>query len=252
MRVLVIEDEAPAREWLALAIRRVEPAATVAGTAGSVAEALDWLAQHPTPDLVLADIQLGDGLSLEIFDRAPPGCPVIFCTAYDEFAIAAMQRDAIDYLLKPVREADLARALAKRRRLEAHFTERVTRLARELGGAAAGGGARRRLLVRRRDAFVALGLDEVAYFVVDDKLVDVVTRDARRFAVERTLADLETELTAAGFFRVNRQYLVHAAAVASFRPFVKGKLVVELTPAAGDEVVVSQENAARFRAWLGG
>ena len=246
MRVFVIEDEAPAREWLERAIGRVEPTATVAGSAASVAEALAWLAANPAPDLVLADIQLGDGLSLEIFDRAPPGCPVIFCTAYDEFAIEAMQRDAIDYLLKPLREPDLARALAKRRRLEAHFTERVARLSRQLGTP-----QRRRLLVRRRDAFVALSLDEVAYFVVDDKLVDVVTRDARRFAVDRTLGDLEAELDGAEFFRVNRQYLVHASAVASFRPFVKGKLVVELAPAAGGEVIVSQENAARFRTWLG-
>ncbi len=246
MRVLVIEDEAPAREWLERAIGRIEPAATVVGTPGSVAEALQWLSEHPTPDLVLADIQLGDGLSLEIFDRASPGCPVIFCTAYDEFAIEAMQRDAIDYLLKPLREADLARALAKRRRLETHFAERVARLARTLGG------ARRRLLVRRRDAFVTLGLDEIAYFVVEDKLVDVVTRDARRFAVDRTLGDLEQELEDAEFFRVNRQYLVHAGAVASFRAFVKGKLLVELAPAADHDVVVSQENAARFRTWLGG
>lgn len=246
MRVFVIEDEAPAREWLERAIVRVEPSATIAGSAASVAEALAWLAAHPTPDLVLADIQLGDGLSLEIFDRAPPGCPVIFCTAYDEFAIEAMQRDAIDYLLKPLREPDLARALAKRRRLEAHFAERVARLSRRLGA------QRRRLLVRRRDAFIALGLDEVAYFVVDDKLVDVVTRDARRFAIDRTLGDLEAELDGPDFFRLNRQYLVHAGAVASFRPFVKGKLVVELAPAAQGEVIVSQENAARFRAWLGG
>lgn len=246
MRVLLIEDETPARAWLEQAVRRVEPTAEVVGALGSVAETLAWLARHPPPDLVLADIQLGDGLSLEIFDRAPPGCPVIFCTAYDEYAIAAMQRDAIDYLLKPVREADLARALAKHRRLEAHFAERVQRVARQLAG------GRRRLLVRRRDGFAALGLDEVAYFVVDDKLVDVVTHDARRFGVDRTLGVLEAELDGAEFFRVNRQYLVHAAAVIGFRPFVKGKLLVDLAPVPAAEVVVSQENAARFRAWLGG
>jgi two-component system LytT family response regulator len=111
---------------------------------------------------------------------------------------------------------------------------------------------RRRLLARRRDGFVTLAIEQVAYFVVDDKLVDVVTRDGRRFGVDRTLGELEAELDPSEFFRVNRQYLVAAAAVGGFRPFAKGKLLVDLVPVPASEVVVSQENAARFRAWLAG
>jgi DNA-binding LytR/AlgR family response regulator len=210
----------------------------------SVAEAIAWLAGHPTPDLIIADIQLADGLSLEIFDHASPGCPVIFATAYDEYVIDAMQRDGIAYLVKPLREQDVIGALAKYDRLESHFAERVRGLARRLG-------APRRLVARRRDGFVVLSLAEVAYFSVDDKLVDVVTRDARRFAVDQTLAELESELDTE-FFRVNRQYLVHAAAVAGFRSYAKGKLLVDLQPPPRGEVIVSQENAARFRAWLAG
>src|SRR5262249_29874510 len=108
-------------------------------------------------------------------------------------------------------------------------------------------GAPRRLVARRRDGFVVLSLAEVAYFVVVDKLVEVVTRDGRRFDVDQTLGELERDL-ADEVFRVNRQSLVHASAIAGFRPFVKGKLLVELAPATAEEVVVSQENAARFRA----
>jgi DNA-binding LytR/AlgR family response regulator len=267
MTILVLEDEAPARAWLAQVLARHRPGAAITALA-SVADALAWLAGHPAPDLIVADIQLADGLSLEIFEHAQPSCPVIFTTAYDEYLMDAMQRDGIAYLLKPLREQDVAGALAKYDRLESHFTERVRGLLGEwIGRAAApvghGGdpaeagllrprtGAPRRLVARRRDGFVVLSLAEIAYFVVVDKLVEVVTRDGRRFAVDQTLGELEREL-AAEVFRVNRQYLVHASAVAGFRPFVKGKLLVELAPAAAEEVVVSQDNAARFRAWLAG
>jgi DNA-binding LytR/AlgR family response regulator len=241
--IVLLEDEAPARAWFEQVLARHRPGAEVVALT-SVAAAIAYLAGHPPPDLIIADIQLADGLSLEIFDHAQPGCPVIFATAYDEYVIEALQRDGIAYLVKPLREPDVVGALAKYDRLESHFTERVRGLARRLA-------APRRLVARRRDGFVVLALAEVAYFAVDDKLVDVITRDARRFAVDQTLAELEAELSAE-FFRVNRQYLVHAAAVAGFRPHTKGKLLVELSPPAAGEVVVSQDNAARFRAWLAG
>src|SRR5262245_42432406 len=245
MTILVLEDEAPARAWLTQVPARHRPGAAITALA-SVADALAWLAGHPAPDLIVADIQLADGLSLEIFEHAQPGCPVIFTTAYDEYLIEAMQRDGIAYLLKPLREDDVAGALAKYDRLESHFTARVRGLREALDRPRTA--TPRRLVARRRDGFVVLSLDEVAYFVVIDKLVEVVTRDARRFDVDQTLGELERDL-AGEVFRVNRQYLVHASAIAGFRPFVKGKLLVELAPATAEAVVSSQENAARFRAW---
>jgi DNA-binding LytR/AlgR family response regulator len=248
VRILLLEDEAPARERLEQAVRRAEPTAVIAAALSSVAEALAWLRAHPPPDLVLADLQLADGLSLEVFERGAVSCPVVFCTAFDEYLVEAMALNGIDYLLKPVSDEALAGALAKYRRLEAHFAGKLDALALAVRAAP----SRRRILARRRDGFVALQLEDVAYFVVTDKLVDVVTRAGARLGVDRTLGELEAELDPAEFFRLNRQYLIRATAVVGFRPLGKGKLVVELTPAAGEEVVVSQENAARFRAWLGG
>ncbi len=242
--VVILEDEAPARQRLEDALRRIEPGVRVAAALASVTQAVAWLAAHGAPDLVLADIQLSDGLSFEVFERAAVSCPVVFCTAYDEHVTAAMAAGGIEYLVKPIKEADLARALGRYHRLEAHFAERVRSVARAIARPP------RRLLARRRDGFVTLGLDEIAYFFIDDKLVEVVTRDGRRFGVDRTLGELESELPPEEFFRVNRQYLVAVSAVRGFRPFVKGKLRVELAPATPGDVVVSQENAARFRAWL--
>ncbi len=242
--VAILEDEAPARERLEATLRRVEPGVVIAPPIASVAHAVEWLSAN-TVDVVLADIQLADGLSFEVFERVALTCPVVFVTAYDEYAMEAMSSGGIDYLLKPITDADLARALARYRRLEAHFAERVRAVAAKMARP-------RRLLARSRDGFVTVSIDEVAYFFVDDKDVEVFTRDGRRAGVDRPLAELEAELAACELFRVNRQYLVAASAVRGFKPFVKGKLLVELAPAAPSEVVVSADNAARFKAWLGG
>jgi DNA-binding LytR/AlgR family response regulator len=244
VRVLILEDEAPARARLEAALGRVAPAAEVAAAHASVAHALAWFASHPAPDLVLADIQLADGLSFEVFAGGIT-CPAVFCTAYDEYVIEAMTAGGIDYLLKPIKDDALARALARYDRLAAHFADRVRAVASRLASP-------RRILARRRDGFVAVGVDEIAYFVVDDKQADVVTRDGRRYGVDQTLGELEASLDPARFFRVNRQYLVAAAAIGGFRPFVKGKLLVDLAPAVDGDVIVSQENATRFRTWLRG
>jgi DNA-binding LytR/AlgR family response regulator len=243
--VAILEDEAPARERLESALRRVEPGVVVAPPISSVAHAVEWLAKNPV-DLVLADIQLADGLSFEVFERVALACPVVFVTAYDEYTIEAMGAGGIDYLLKPIKDADLVRALGRYRRLEAHFTERVRAVAAKLARPP------RRLLARTRDGFATISFDDVAYFFVDDKLVEVFARDGRRLGIDRPLAELEAELAGAEMFRVNRQYLVAASAVRGFKPFVKGKLLVELAPPAPTEVIVSADNAARFKAWLGG
>lgn len=244
--IVILEDEAPARQRLEEQLRRLEPGVTVAAALPSVAQATAWFASHAAPDLVLADIQLADGLSFEVFAGGTVSGPVVFCTAYDEYVIEAFAAGGIEYLVKPIKDAELARALAHYRRLEAHFADRVRTVAAQLARPP------RRLLARWRDGFVALSIEDVAYFVVDDKLVDVVARDGRRLRVDRTLGELEADLDAAAFFRVNRQYLVAAPAVRGFRPFVKGKLLVELAPAPTGDVIVSQENATRFRTWLAG
>jgi len=243
MTILILEDEAPARAWLQQLLARHRPSAAIVALP-SVAQAIAWLIAYPPPELIIADIQLSDGLSFEIFHHAPPGCPVIFTAAHEPYVIDAMKREGIAYLVKPLREDDVADALARCDRLESQFAESVRRLARRFN-------AKRRLIARRRNGFVVVSVAEVAYFAVDDKRVDVVTRDARRFAIEQTIGDLESELDVE-FFRVNPQYLVRATAVTGFRHAVKGKLLVELQPPPRGKVEVGQEHASRFRAWLAG
>lgn len=244
MRVLILEDERPARELLVEAVRAWPSAVEVVGELGSVADALAWLARNPAPDLILSDIQLSDGLALEVFDHTDRAVPVVFVTAYDAYVMDAFEAGGIDYVLKPIEVARVHEALARYQRLQAHFTGRLDVLAEALRP------RRRRLLVRRGVDVVAVGVDRVAWCTTEDKVTFVVDRDGQRWRHDATLSQLENELDPAAFFRLNRQFLAHVDAVDRYRSLGRGRLEVVLSPRSEEPVQISQETAARFRAWL--
>ncbi len=257
--LFIAEDEPPARARLIVAVTRVAPLAQVVGWSDSVRGTADWLAQHPAPDLLLLDIQLADGLSLELFrhDRALT-LPTIFTTAYDRFAIDAFQSLAVDYLLKPVSEATLAAAFAKAQRLRQQFAPDTQRLTDLLAGLRARAPTpapppafRQRLVGRKGNQFHALPVAQAAWFVSVDKLSFVTALDGVRYLLDQPPAELEAELDPALFFRVNRQMLVAAHGVRRFAVAGRGRLRLELTPQPVGEVLISQERAAAFRAWIG-
>jgi DNA-binding LytR/AlgR family response regulator len=252
LSAFIAEDEPPARERLIGALARIAPEVTVVGHADSVKGTQAWLASHAAPDLLLLDVQLADGLSLELFRDGTLALPTIFTTAYDRFAIDAFRALAIDYLLKPVNEEALAQALAKVQRLRQAFgADVVAALMQQLGQGKASRW-RQRLVGRKGAQFHALPVARIAYVISLDKLAFAVDQAGERYLLETPLAELETELDPAQFFRANRQLLVAAGAVARFTPVGKGRLKVELRPALAGDAVVSQERAAAFKAWLGG
>lgn len=247
IRIFILEDEAPARERLAALLGAATPPCSVVGTADSLAAAEKWLRAHPAPDLVFADIQLGDGLSLELFRRTPPPCPVVFTTAYDDYLLEAFATHGIAYLLKPVKPAALDAALRKYRELGRLFAGNLASLAASLEKPA----RRQRILAQRGTTFQPVAIADVSYFFSENKLTFLVTRTGEKCLVNEPLTALAGELDPAQFFRVNRNYLAHASAVKSFSSVGKGRLTVQLLPRPADEVLVSQENAADFRAWAG-
>ncbi|MEO8079955.1 MAG: LytTR family DNA-binding domain-containing protein [Caldimonas sp.] len=250
LSVFIAEDEPPARERLTLALARTAPQATVVGHADSVRGTEAWLAAHPPPDVLMLDIQLADGLSLELFADGELALPTIFTTAYDRFAIDAFQALAVDYLLKPVAEAALAQALGKVERLRRSFGADVASLLQQLGHAPSPW--RRRLVGRKGAQSHALTVDQLAYVVSVDKLVFAVDAVGERYLLDTPLAELEASLDPTRFFRASRQMLVAAHGVASFSSAGKGRLRLELRPPGAGAVIVSQERAAAFRTWLGG
>ncbi len=249
LRTLIIEDEPLARERLAQLAAAATPPCMVAGAADSIAAAEAWLRRNPAPDLILADIQLGDGLSLDLFRATPPPCPIIFTTAHDAYLLAAFATHGIAYLLKPVRPAELDAALLKYREFGRHFAAGFATLAATLGSSAPAN-RRRRVLAQRGSSFQPIALTDAAYFFSEHKLTFLVTRIGERCLVNEPLATLAADLDPAQFFRVNRNYLAHVGAVKSFASVGKGRLAVQLQPRAPDEVLVSQENSAAFRAWI--
>lgn len=248
MKVFIAEDEPPARDRLIAALARIAPQLCVVGQADSVKATADWLATQPPPDLLLLDIQLSDGLSLELFEQRELAVPVIFTTAYDQFAIAAFRALAVDYLLKPVDEAALARTLAKAEQLRRGFGSDVMAVLAQLQRPR----WRQRLLGRQAGVFRAFGVDELAYVVSLDKLSHAVLLDGSRLQLETPLAELEGQLDPAQFFRVNRQMLLAARAVAGIVPAGKGRLKLQLRTAPLGDSFVSPERAAAFKAWLAG
>lgn len=248
IRVFLIEDEAPALARLANLLAATTPPCAVAGSADSVAAARKWLLAHPAPDLIFADIQLGDGLSFDLFKANPPPCPIVFTTAHDAYLLEAFTAQGIAYLLKPVKPAALAAAVQKYHELGRHFAGNFASLAANLVRPA----RRQRILAQRGTSFQPVAIADIAYFFSENKLTFLVTRAGEKCLVNEPLSTLAGDLDPEGFFRVNRNYLVHASAVKSFSPIGKGRLAVSLLPRPPEkEVQISQENAASFRTWAG-
>lgn len=250
LSLFIAEDEPPARERLIETIARVAPGARIVGHAASLLETRQWLATHAEPDVLLLDIQLADGLSIELFRDASLALPTIFTTAYDEYALAAFEALAIDYLLKPVSEARLAQAFAKVRSLRERFSTSLAEALLARLQPAPASAARQRWVGRKGAAWVSLPVEQVACFVSLDKLTFAVASDGSRVLLDESLAEVEAALDPQAFFRANRQTLVAADAVRRFTASGKGRLSLELSVRIEGQVQVPQERAATFRRWL--
>jgi two-component system LytT family response regulator len=259
LSVVIIEDEALAARRLGKMLADIDPSARVVAVLDSIEASVGWLAANPRPGLILMDIELVDGQSFEIFDRVAVDCPVIFTTAYDEYAIRAFKVNSIDYLLKPVAEKDLRQSLEKLGRLRGLFAEpdharlQVASLLRELtAGPQAGPAAYRdRILVKQGQRLFSITTAEVAYFCTREKLNYVRVRDGRQYLVDYSLDELEKSLDPRQFFRANRQFIAGFGAVERVSLYFNGKLKVILNPVPEEDVVISRDKAAEFRQWLG-
>jgi two-component system LytT family response regulator len=250
MKCVIIEDEKPAAEKLLSLLAVSNQPVYVEAVLSSIKEAMEWLQQHAMPELIFMDIELSDGLSFKIFEQINIECPVIFITAYDEYWQEAFEYNSIDYLLKPVKPEKLEAALNKYQKLKQHFTTNYQALA-NWPHTQPQGGYKKRFLVKRGTDYISIKIEEVAYFYATHKLVCMVDSAGQKFIMDQSLADIETQVDPAVFYRVNRKYLVNMSAIKRIKTYPKSKLLLEVTPLVTEDIIISQENAAAFKQWMG-
>ncbi|AKD04553.1 LytTR family DNA-binding domain-containing protein [Pontibacter korlensis] len=250
MKIAIIEDEDIAAEALGAIIEKLRPQAEVLAILPSVEEAVEWLTLQPSPDLLFCDIHLSDGNSFEIFRQVEVKCSVIFTTAYNQYAIEAFKVNSIDYLLKPIKPVDVAKALKKHEELQHQaLTQQLSNL-NQLVQQPSQQQNRSRFLVKIGQSIKAVPVEEVAYFLAEEGVVFLVTHAGKRHIINYTLDLLEEQLNSSDFFRANRHLMVHINAVQEVKPYFKGRLALELHPKVNSEQTVSSSRAADFKQWL--
>lgn len=249
-RILIIEDEEPAAKRLLKMIGEIEPGTEFLDTIPSVSAAIKWFSENNAPDLIFSDIQLADGTSFDIFREVSIQCPVIFVTAYDQYAIDAFKVNSVDYLLKPLKKDELLAAINKFKATRQSATPAldINKLLQSIN--TSGQGYKSRFIVRYGEHIKTVQTEEIAYFYTEDKVNFLTTFEARRFAIDSNLDSLETLLDPKLFFRINRQFIVSLKAIAEMFAYTKGRVLIKLKPPAKQETIVSTERSADFKIWL--
>ena len=251
MKIVIIEDEQLIAEDLAEGIVRLIPDAQIAAKLYSVKEAVKWFEKNTQPDLIFSDIQLGDGLSFEIFKKVNSIAPVIFCTAYDEYALNAFKVNGIDYILKPYEEKDILKAIEKYKSLEKKFSgnnpvsiENVLQLLTNKNTS-----TMTSVLVYQRDKILPVRIENIALFYIENEVVRLITFDQQIYTVNKSLEELEKE-TNPGFYRANRQYLVNRKAIKDASQYFASKLSVNLCISFKEKILINKTKTSEFLRWL--
>jgi len=258
MKVLIIEDESATARRLQKLLLEIDPDAEVLAIHESIAQTVTWLSKHGEPDLMFMDINLSDGLSFGVFEEIEVNCPVIFTTAYDQYAIQAFKVNSIDYLLKPVNKENLAESLRKFNKLQHASKENtitiekldIAKLARALGIQKPD--YMKRLVVRYGEVIKAIEIKDVAYFYSDEKIVFMSLKEGKTYPVDFTLDHLEMRLDPELFFRINRKFLINYHAIGKMISYSKSRIKITLDPPCELEAISSTERSGDFKEWLAG
>jgi len=248
MRVLIIENEAPAARNLVSILEKLIENKTIT-ILESIAETLEWFQENRSPDLIFMDIQLADGYAFEIFNHTKITCPVIFTTAYDEYALQAFKVNSIDYILKPITIEAVKKALNKLEQLlnqqpsSINLKDLIPMLQRRE--------YRRSFLVHHKgDKLIPLRVEDVAAFYIEDGIVRLITYLGQTYGIDQTLEELEVMLNPTDFFRTNRQTIISRDAVSDIDLWFNGRLSVNLKIRLPDRTIVSKSKVPEFKKWV--
>lgn len=251
MKLLIIEDEPASAQRLKKLAEEIDPEIIILEVLDSIASAVDWLRGHTEPDLILSDIQLADGLSFEIFKEITISCPVIFTTAYDQYAIQAFKVNSIDYLLKPIKKTELAVAIRKFKKIQPSSPKIDLALLTSMIGKE-GNDYLKRLMIRIGQQIKVVEVKDIAYFYIEEKIVFAVSITKDRHPMDFSLDHLEKQLDPERFFRINRAFIISLESIQTMITYSKARIKIWLKPPCDLESITSTERSAEFREWLKG
>lgn len=249
MKAIIIEDESVAAQALQSLVQELYPELEIVAILQTIEESVEWFEENAMPDLVFMDIHLADGSSFAIFDKSEIACPIIFTTAYDEYALKAFEVNSIDYLLKPINKVDLERALNKFK----NFTSSPDKTSLE-GLLAQMGSLTKKyktcFLIPERDKLIPLATSNIAYIFIDTKTVKAISKDGHTYYLNQTLDDIMAQLDPEVFFRANRQFIISRNAVKDLSIWFGNKLAVNLTVPVPEKIIVSKARVGEFKTWF--
>lgn len=248
MKILIFEDEKLNAERLTELIKRYDSSVKVLAVLESVKKGIEWLTENPHPELIFMDIRLTDGLSFELFERVNIETPVIFTTAYDEYAIRAFKVNSVDYLVKPVDYAELKAAIDKFKKVRPLLSRDFIQSILDQSNPK----YKSRFLVKIGDQLRHIDCKNIAYFIFEDGLVMAVTKTKFSLPMDHSLDHLEQLLDPADFFRINRKIIARIDSIGKIRSYFNGRLKIELIPSVDEDVIVSRERVGKFKEWMGG
>jgi DNA-binding LytR/AlgR family response regulator len=248
MRILIIEDEKPAASRLSKLLQVHFPTAELIGNLDTVSRAVRWFADNPSPDLIFCDIQLADGISFEVFEKVSVNSPVIFTTAFDQYAIRAFQVNAIDYLLKPIDPKELERAVEKfkSRSIQPNLDLNLLKTLIQPQSKS----FKSRFMVRFGEKIQSVPIEEIAFFFSEERVTFLQISSGKKYVLDSTLEQIESQVDPLLFFRLNRKYLCHIDAIEEVLTYSNSRLKVTLRNCTDSDILVSREKVSELKKWL--
>jgi two-component system, LytTR family, response regulator LytT len=252
MKIVIIEDEKLTADDLAETILKINPKVHITAILNSVTESISWFQRNEKPDLIFSDIQLGDGLCFEIFKAVSVTVPVIFCTAYDEYALNAFKANGIDYILKPFTKRSVGSALERYNNLKNNFLKKIEgikKIAEALESRKSMQDAS--VLVYIKEKIIPVQLADIAFFYIENEIIHLVSFDQKTYFINKTLEELE-KITGSDFYRANRKFLINRKAIKDVSHYLHRKLLINLTISVSkiESITVSKEKVTPFLHWL--
>lgn len=250
MKVVILEDEKSAAENLRYLLTEIDDEILVDRVVDTVSDAIDYFSVNNDIELAFCDIHLADGISFEIFEKIKVDVPLIFTTAYDEYALKAFKVNSIDYLLKPIDEDELKEAVQKFKssKQRSPVSDELAKLLKGL--ATESKHYKSTFLIQKRDLLIPIAVERIAYFTIESGVVKAITFDGSTYNVDDKLEEVEAQLHPEQFFRANRQFIVRRQAIKNLTVYFNGKLIVNIEPKPQERIIVSKAKAPQLKSWM--